>query len=240
MLFSDWIEEEAEIVGTAQSTESHGAHHSRLDDGKGLDGRFDSDGCASTNNTDPIQWFALELEAPHFVTKVQIARRTEATADTDLQGRNVRITVGPSSEYDASEPLCRPEIPNLEYTAGLIDYPCTEGAKEGKYVKITSTTANEHFVICEVKVFVRAAADACEIEENITLPGYDINDGDTDPRQNDAESCRSFCKANYPSAAYFTWVGPSFQHQTWRKKCWCKTSNADREAATGVSSGKIC
>ena len=134
---------------------SHNASHSRLVDGKGLDGRWSSDGCASTNNTNSIQWYALELEAPQFVTKVQIARRTEATADTDFQGRNVRITIGPSSEYDASEPLCRPEIPNLEYTAGLIDYPCTEGAKEGKYVKITSTTANEHFVICEVKVFVQ-------------------------------------------------------------------------------------
>ena len=39
---SDWVEEEAVIVGTAQSSETHGGHHSRLVDGKGLDGRWSS------------------------------------------------------------------------------------------------------------------------------------------------------------------------------------------------------
>ena len=216
---------------------SHNASHSRLVDGKGLDGGFD--GCASTRNDHQIHWYALELEAPQFVTKVQIARRTEATAENDFQGRNVRITVGPSSEYDVSEPLCRPEIPNLEYTAGLIDYPCTEGPKVGKYVKITSTTANEHFVICEVKVYVRAEtrptrSDTCSIEENTWLPGYDVYNGYNAPKQNDAESCRSFCQSNYPTAKFFVWM------EIKGGVCNCTTSDAGRKAETGNHSGRIC
>ena len=66
------------------------------------------------------------------------------------------ITVGPSREYDPDEPLCRPEIPQL-VGSGLTDYPCTGGPKRGKYVKISQSGGT--FVICEVKVFIRAEQD---------------------------------------------------------------------------------
>ena len=143
------VEEEATIVGTASSSEKFGAHHSRLVDGKGLDGSSLS-GCAHTSNQLPIEWFSLELDAPKTVTKVQIARRTYCCDD---QGKNVKITIGASREYDASEPLCRPVMPLLDQ-GGLVDYPCTEGPKQGKYVKLSN--AGNYFAICEVKVFVLA------------------------------------------------------------------------------------
>ena len=119
-------------------------------DGKGLDGDFYAKGCACTESHPLPHWFSLELDAPRTVTKVQIARRTDAA----YQGENVRITIGPSREYDANETLCRPEIPNLEY-GGLIDYTCTGDLPQGKYVKL-SKAGEIHFTICEVKVFVRA------------------------------------------------------------------------------------
>lgn len=123
-------------------------------DGNGIDGKWWSDGCAHSNYVRGVHWYSLELDAPRTVTKVQIARRTES--GTEHQGKNVRITVGPSREYDPDEPLCRPEISQL-YGTGLIDYPCTGSPKRGKYVKISQ--AGGTFVICEVKVFIRAEQD---------------------------------------------------------------------------------
>ena len=143
---SGLVEEEATIVGTAQSSEYAGGHHSRLVDGKGLGGNWNSGGCAHTNNQLPIEWFSLELDAPQTVTKVQVARGTH-----DSQGADVKITIGASREYDASEPLCRPIIPILDW-GGLVDYPCTGGPQQGKYVKLSN--AGHGFIICEVKVFV--------------------------------------------------------------------------------------
>ena len=129
---------------------SHNADHTRLVDGKSLDGRWESNGCAHSNYEDPSHWYSLELDAPRTVTKVQIARRRDV-AD---QGKNVKITIGPSKEYDAGEPLCRPEIPVLDggWGGGMIDYPCTGDLKQGKYVKLSK--AGGTFVICEVKIFV--------------------------------------------------------------------------------------
>ena len=112
-------------------------------------------GCAHTNDEELTHWYSLELDAPQTVTRVQIARRTDAQPENDNQGRNVKITIGPSREYDADEPLCRPEITNLGYPAGLIDYECIGGPKRGKYVKLSSSGAGA-FLICEVKVFIRA------------------------------------------------------------------------------------
>ena len=86
----------------------------------------------------------------------------------------------------------------------------------------------------------RNTSDDCLVEENIALPGFDVNNGLSDPRQNDAESCRSFCKANYPTAMYFDWTGLSFNLQTYHKTCWCKTSNAGRKADPGIYSGEVC
>ena len=121
-------------------------------DGQGLDGRLGSGGCAHTNNTANDEWFSVELDAPQYVTKVQITRRRSDSPDCCVnQGKGVRITIGSSGGYDSNEPLCRPEIADLDY-GGLIDYPCTGNLHQGKYVKISK--AGGYFVICEVKIFV--------------------------------------------------------------------------------------
>ena len=65
-------------------------------------------------------------------------------------GQNIKITVGPSQSYDPNEPLCLPEIDDIQRKEGLQDYFCTR-RHSGKYVKISRDEA--YVVICEVKVF---------------------------------------------------------------------------------------
>ena len=144
---------EATIKGTAQSSvfvrNSIQYSASKLVDGLGLDGMFNNeDGCALTTGNTLTKWFSLELDVPRLVTKVQIARRM---AFTILQGNNVTISIGSSSEYDPNDSLCLPEIPKLELQSGLVDYVCTAGPIEGKYVKISSPL---RLCICEATVFV--------------------------------------------------------------------------------------
>ena len=133
-------------MGTSQNGIYQTNPASKLIDGSGLDGIFGS-GCATTEGSG-VQWFSLELNGSQIVTKVQIARRMDYTA---TQGRNVRITIGPSREYDPTEPMCLPEILNLQLTKGLVDYVCTKEVA-GKYVKLSSST-EIHLTICEVKIF---------------------------------------------------------------------------------------
>ena len=72
------------------------------------------------------------------------------------QGQNIRITIGPSKEYDPSEPLCLPEIYELVWSEGLQDYICTGDLQEGKYVKISRVG---WIVLCEVKVFTEVQGE---------------------------------------------------------------------------------
>merc|ERR1712117_599284 len=145
---------EARIVGTAASSELYGAKSSHLIDGLGYqDGRYSYSTCSHVNNNDAVHWYSLELDAPHYVKEVQIARREDQGPNTP-QGRNVRITIGPSREYDAAEPLCLPQIDHLTGT-GLHSYPCTGPLQKGKFVKI-SRPGPETLTMCEVKVIVMA------------------------------------------------------------------------------------
>ena len=152
------VGQEATIVGTAQSAEDpHGGHHTRLVDGKGIDGVWVYDPnptvCASAPGTaGSTRWFSLELEVPLVVTKVQLAKRL----DTGVQGQAqyVTITIGSKMEYDPSDDLCRPEINELEHISGLVDYPCTANPQEGKFVKISKGDPSDNtLTICEAKVF---------------------------------------------------------------------------------------
>ena len=107
--------------------------------------------CAHTYGDGGLQWFSLELDGPQTVAKVQIARRTDRDSQGNTQGKNIRITVGPSREYDQDEPLCLPEIPDLKlYGNGLVDYNCNKEVT-GRYVKISR---HGTLAICEVKVFI--------------------------------------------------------------------------------------
>ena len=126
---------------------------SMLVDGLGLDGIWsDEGGCAATE-PNGIQWFSLELETPRYVTKVQIARRMSNSWE---QGQGISITIGSSKEYDSTDPLCLPEIPDLTHEAGLIDYVCNPG-QEGQFIKISKDNGQTGHVmaLCEAKVFVR-------------------------------------------------------------------------------------
>ena len=99
------------------------------------------------------EWFSLELAEEQRVAKVQIARRTACCFD---QGRNIRISIGPSKSYDPSEPLCLPEISDLKREPGLQDYVCTGNLHSGKFVKITKIWKEDNtasLVLCEAKVF---------------------------------------------------------------------------------------
>ena len=153
---SPLVEKEATIIGTEASSIGWSNDPARLIDGLGLDGFLESGGCAHTDNKPDPPWFSLELDAPQYVTKVQITRRLQNPSSNNpnccpIQGQGIRITVGPSSGYNSSEPLCRSEIPDLDY-GGLTDYSCAGNLHQGKFVKISK--AKGYLVICEVKVFV--------------------------------------------------------------------------------------
>ena len=81
----------------------------------------------------------------------------------------------------------------------------------------------------------------CVTEEDTGYDGGDLSDGTTNPRQNDVESCRSFCKSDYPSATHFTWIGPNAAWTPGHNTCWCKTSNFVRKPGRrwGETSGEV-
>ena len=80
---------------------------------------------------------------------------------------------------------------------------------------------------------------ACLIEEISYGQGSGVNDGLADPRHNDAESCRSYCKSNYPNSIYFSWFSTTASWTQGHKRCFCKTSNADPENKVGIYSGNV-
>ena len=80
----------------------------------------------------------------------------------------------------------------------------------------------------------------CLIEENTAFYGNNLNDGLSDPLQDDVESCRSFCKSTYPTAKYFHWVGSSSNWQPgYHNTCWCKHSDSGRKTRDGSTSGEV-
>ena len=83
---------------------------------------FNRSECTHTAESTNDEWFSLELQEEEPVTKVQIARRMDCCWE---QGQKIRITIGPSQSYDPNEPLCLPEITELQRVAGLQDYACT-------------------------------------------------------------------------------------------------------------------
>ena len=79
-------------------------------------------------------------------------------------------------------------------------------------------------------LYLPIGEDVCIIEEGMDYSRlYEINSGDPEP---DWESCQAFCRRNYPTAKFF-------KYRTIEKKCWCTTSNKDRQAAHGVTSGVL-
>ena len=91
-----------------------------------------------------------------------------------------------------------------------------------------STTTTTMMTTTTSTTTMTTSVPDCIIENNIDYPGNDINNGDP---QNDAESCRSFCQSNYPTAKYFS-LGTG-------NACRCKTSNSGRIVKQGVVSGNV-
>ena len=157
VICSYFLDREAEIVGTSSSSTSFGGVSSRLVDGKELDRNSGSNGCAQagfSGTSEETEWFSLEFDVPQIVTRVQIARQLCEPHCVPL-GQNVRITIGDSIGYNPNEPMCLPEIaelqsPKKDGTPGLVDYICTGDQPEGKYLKISRVGG---LSICEAKVF---------------------------------------------------------------------------------------
>ena len=144
--------EEANIIETGTNG-AGGAwdFHTGLIDGEGLAGTGSDVGgkvkCGvSSKGSKPRAFFYMKLAKPSTVMKIQLAFRTDAAPD---QGKNVRIQVGTSPQYNANDPVCT-EIAQLSGT-GLVDYYCNQ-FHEGQYVIISNDQS--YLTICEAKVFV--------------------------------------------------------------------------------------
>ena len=174
-------------------------------------------------------------------------------------GQHIRITIGPSQSYDPSEPLCLPEIAELQRVAGLQDYTCTGNLHSGKYVKIHKTYVqgqNEFgLVLCEVKIFTIpltattpsaaiTATPSAAITTTPALPTCLLDTrmpttavGTSQP-QPDLQSCQSFCRTNHPSAPFFQYANFSTD-ASYHQKCWCRSSDDSQVASSGTISGMV-
>ena len=130
--------------------------HTGLIDGEGLGGTGgDVSGrvkCGvSSKGSKPRAFFYMKLAKPSIVIKMQFAFRTDGAT---YQGKNVKVQVGNSPQYNASDPVCK-EIAQLSGT-GLVDYDCNQ-FHTGQFVIVSNDQA--HLTICEAKVFVIDAGE---------------------------------------------------------------------------------
>ena len=88
----------------------------------------------------------MKLATTSTVMRMQFAFRTDGHT---YQGKNVKVQVGMSPQYNANDPVCT-EIAQLSGT-GLVDYHCNQN-QTGQYVIISNDQAV--LTICEAKVFV--------------------------------------------------------------------------------------
>ena len=158
------VSEEANVIETG--TNGAGGDwdfHTGLIDGEGLAGTGpdvnEKVKCGvSTKGSKPRAFFYMKLATPSTVMKMQFAFRTDAAT---YQGKNVKVQVGNSPQYNADDPVCT-EIAQLSGT-GLVDYHCNQ-YHTGQYVIISNDQS--YLTICEAKVFVRVAG-----EGNMHYPG---------------------------------------------------------------------
>ena len=77
---------------------------------------------------------------------MQFAFRTDGHT---YQGKNVKVQVGMSPQYNDNDPVCT-DIAQLSVT-GLVDYDCNQ-FHAGQFVIISND--QDYLTICEAKVFV--------------------------------------------------------------------------------------
>ena len=134
--------------------------HTGLIDNAGLsgtDGDVTSSKCGVVQNPLPGRAaLTLKLAEPRTVVKLQLAGRTSSAQGmcgiTRNQGKNVRVQVGSSPQYNTSDPVCM-EVGQLAATGGLVDYVC-DHFHEGQYIIFSND--QDYLTICEAKVFVQA------------------------------------------------------------------------------------
>ena len=126
--------------------------HTGLIDNAGLSGTnsdVSSSKCGVVQNPQSGRAaLTLKLAEPRTVVKLQLAGRTSGLH----QGKNVRVQVGSSPQYNQSDPVCT-EVGQLEATGGLVDYVCDQ-FHEGQYIILSND--QDYLTICEAKVFVQA------------------------------------------------------------------------------------
>ena len=124
--------------------------HTGLIDNEGLAGTgADVNGkskCGVSTRGSTRAFFSLKLATSKKVMKVQLAFRTDGATE---QGKNVRVQVGSSPQYNANDPVCT-DIAQLTGT-GLMDYDCNQ-FHDGQYVILSNDQS--YLTICEAKVFV--------------------------------------------------------------------------------------
>ena len=150
--FFPTVLEEATIMSTAgkQSGYDWDDTHPRLIDNAGIDGTCCANCAASRDDQDRRPWMSMTLDRPQKIMRVQLSFRKTGNANTLSHGKNVRVQVGSSSQYNPSDPVCT-EIPQLPRT-GPVDYDC-DNYHVGQYVIFSND--QQYLDICEAKVFVR-------------------------------------------------------------------------------------
>ena len=132
--------------------------HIGLIDNAGIGGTLDDVGhssspsyrCAvSMRGSDERPFLSMKMATPKKVLRVQLAFRTDECCHA--QGKNVRVQVGSSPQYDANDPVCK-EIDQLS-GVGLVDYHCDQ-VHEGQYITLSNDQG--FLTVCEAKVFVEA------------------------------------------------------------------------------------
>ena len=140
------IETGGNSVGTAWVNS-----HTGLIDNAGICGTqqdVQSKNCGVSQRGSERAFLTMKLESPRKILKLQIAFRTDGIND---QGKNVKVQVGSSPQYNDNDPVCK-EIDQLGGT-GLVDYDCDQ-FHEGQYIILS--TDQSYLTICEAKVFVQA------------------------------------------------------------------------------------
>ena len=100
---------------------------------------------------------------------------------------------------DPSDPNCTSFIACQNGAQVGLSTSCAPGTKFSFALQYCDHATNVHD--CG-----NSSTTTCLIEENVGYNGPNINHLGEDLKQNDAESCQSFCESNYPAATHFTWI----------------------------------
>ena len=147
---------EATIIVTGGNSAGHvwDNTHTGLIDNDGLDGTYADvaslSKCAvSQSGSGKIPFLSMKLSESKKIFMIQLAFRTDECCQ--YQGKNVKVQVGSSRQYNDNYPVCK-EINQLTGT-GLVAYKCDQ-VHEGQYVFLSNDQS--YLTICEAKVYVKA------------------------------------------------------------------------------------